>query len=125
MRRLFANSLVVARQWCFEAARPLSYPGNEMNQTAGTSPAIDHILVSAVVTLRLHAASAVHLVLLSPILIPLLLIGAVAAIETAGCGAEHAMMTGVVTGDATDQRSLDAAPGLGGLRRRQREYGNR
>jgi hypothetical protein len=47
-------------------------------------------------------------------LLPLvLLVGAVTAIEAAGRGAEYAVMTGIVTGDAADHGALDAALGVG------------
>jgi len=127
MPNTLSSSVCKDRDTRHEARRARVHVNREngTNQTAGTSPAIDHILISAVVALSLHAAAVVHLALLSPVLIALLLIGTVAAIETAGRGAEHAMMTGVVTGDAANQGALDAALGLGGLRRRQRECGNR
>jgi hypothetical protein len=47
------------------------------------------------------------------VLLALLLIGAMAAIGASGNGPEHAMMTGIVTGDAADHGTLQAALGLG------------
>src|SRR5229473_647532 len=38
-----------------------------------------------------------------------LLLGAVAAVEAAGGGAEHAVMAGIVTGDAADRGAFQAA----------------
>jgi hypothetical protein len=52
------------------------------------------------------------LLLLAHFLLP----GVVAAVEAAGDGAEHTMMTGVVAGDAADRRAFQAAPGVGGIR---------
>jgi hypothetical protein len=46
--------------------------------------------------------------------LPFLLLGVAAAIEAAGSGAEDAVMTGVVAGDAADDGALDAAFGIGG-----------
>ena len=46
--------------------------------------------------------------------LPLLLPGAVAAVEAAGGRAQQAMMAGHVTGDAANRRTLQAALGLGG-----------
>jgi hypothetical protein len=57
-----------------------------------------------------HSSLAVILALL----LALLLLGAMAAIETAGGCAEHAVMASVVTGDAADRGALQAALGFGG-----------
>src|SRR6185437_5254708 len=54
----------------------------------------------------------------------LLLRGAVMAVEAAGGGAEHAVMAGNMAGDAADDGALDAALGVGGRHRRQRERGD-
>jgi type IV secretory pathway TrbL component len=69
--------------------------------------------------MRLQLALPVHLALL--LLLLLLLVGVVAAVETAGGGAEHAVMTGIVAGDAADDGALDAALGIGGGGRAQHE----
>jgi len=47
------------------------------------------------------------------LLLPLLILGVVAAVETAGRRAKHAVMTGVMPGHAADHGALDAASGLG------------
>ena len=44
---------------------------------------------------------------------PLLLLGAVAAVEAAGGGTEHAVMAGIVTGNAADHGAFQAALGVG------------
>src|ERR1035441_2395032 len=44
---------------------------------------------------------------------PLLLLGVMAAVEAAGGRAEHAVMGGIVAGDAADHRALQAALGTG------------
>ena len=46
----------------------------------------------------------------------LLLLRVAAAVDAAGDGAEHAVMAGIVTGDAADRRALQAALGIGGGR---------
>ncbi len=56
------------------------------------------------------------------VLLPRLLVGAVAAVEAAGGGAEPAVMSGKVPGDAADRGALEAAPGIGGGRCREREH---
>jgi hypothetical protein len=43
------------------------------------------------------------------LLLPLLFLGAVAAVEATGGGAEHAVMSGIVTGDAADHGAFQAA----------------
>src|SRR6185312_15118270 len=43
------------------------------------------------------------------LLLAILLVGAVAAVEAAGGGAEHAVMAGVMAGDAADHGALEAA----------------
>ena len=48
----------------------------------------------------------------------LLLLGMVPAVEAAGGGAEQAVMTGIMAGDAADDGTLDAALGVGGGSRR-------
>jgi hypothetical protein len=48
----------------------------------------------------------------------------VAAVEAAGGGAEHPVMSGIVAGDAADHRALDAALGGGGRRREDDERGD-
>jgi len=50
--------------------------------------------------------------LLIALTLTVLLVGVVAAVEAAGGGAEHAMVTGVMAGDATDDGALDAALGV-------------
>ena len=67
---------------------------------------------------------------LTLLLLQLLLPGVAAAVDAAGDGAEHAVMAGIVTGDAADRRALQATLGIGGGRsqreRRDGEYnGNR
>jgi hypothetical protein len=53
--------------------------------------------------------------------LPRLLFGAVTAVETAGGRTKHAVMAGIVTGDAADHRALQAALGVGAAgRKRQR-----
>jgi hypothetical protein len=47
------------------------------------------------------------------LLLAILLIGAVAAVETAGGSAEQAVMAGIMAGDAADGRALEAALGVG------------
>src|SRR5690242_14355731 len=44
-----------------------------------------------------------------------------AAVEAAGGGTEHAVMTGIMAGDAADDGALDAALGVGGGGRAQHE----
>ena len=61
---------------------------------------------------ELHPPLAVHLGLL---LLTILLLGAMPAIEAAGGGTEHAVVTGIMAGDAADDGALDAALGLGSL----------
>ena len=51
------------------------------------------------------------------LLLPLLLVGAMAAVEASGGGAEHAVMAGKVTGDAADHGAFQAALGVGRWRR--------
>jgi hypothetical protein len=48
----------------------------------------------------------------------------VVAVEAAGGGAEHAVMAGIVAGDAADHGALDAALGVGRCCRRKRERGD-
>jgi len=76
---------------------------------------------------RWEARFASHLLLpgrcLALLLLKLLLPGVAAAVDAAGDGAEHAVMAGIVTGDAADHRTLDAALGVGGIRS-QRQRGN-
>jgi hypothetical protein len=47
------------------------------------------------------------------LLLPGLFLGAMAAVGAAGDGADHAVMAGIVTGDAADHGALDAALGVG------------
>src|SRR5258708_34362045 len=47
------------------------------------------------------------------LLLARLLLGVAAAIDTAGDRTEHAMMDGIVTGDAADHGALQAALGVG------------
>ena len=68
----------------------------------------------------LHPAGAVidrQILILRLLLLTLLLLGAVAAIEAAGGGAKHAMVTSVMTGDAADCGALQATLGFGALGR--------
>ena len=58
------------------------------------------------------------------LLLSLLFLGTVTAIEAAGGSANQTMMTGIVTGDAADHCALQAAPGIGGRRGRQRQRGS-
>jgi hypothetical protein len=67
---------------------------------------------------ELHPPLAVHLGLL---LLTILLLGAMPAIEAAGGGTEHAVVTGIMAGDAADDGALDAALGLGSLGGKQRQ----
>ena len=53
-----------------------------------------------------------------------LLLGVVPAVEAAGGGAEHAVVAGIVTGDAADRRPFQAALGVGGRRRNRHERGS-
>ena len=71
---------------------------------------------------RLSNIRALALLLL---LLPLqfLLFGVAAAVNASGDGAEHAVMNGIVTGDAADHRALQAALGIGRIRS-QRERGS-
>ena len=48
-----------------------------------------------------------------PLLLACLPVGGVAAIEAAGGGAEHAVMTGEMSGSTSDDGALDAALGIG------------
>jgi len=69
------------------------------------------------------------LLLLLPLLLPFLLVGVMAAVEASGGGAEHAMMSGVMAGDAADSGALQAALGVGRMsrerkRRRGEQCGN-
>ena len=57
------------------------------------------------------------------LLLPLLLFGAVAAVEAAGGGTKQALMPRIVTGNAADHRALQAAFGLGAIGR-EGERGN-
>jgi hypothetical protein len=62
--------------------------------------------------------------LLGPrLLLPLLLFGAMAAIEAAGSRTEPTMMTGIVTGNTANDRALEAAFGFGAIGR-DSERGN-
>ena len=56
-----------------------------------------------------------------PLLLPLLPVGSVAAIEAAGGGAKHAVMTGEMAGGTSDDGALDAALGIGGGSGRERQ----
>ena len=47
------------------------------------------------------------------LLLALLLVGTMASVKTAGCRAERTVMAGIVTGDAADHGTLQAALGLG------------
>ena len=68
-----------------------------------------HIPLVAVIVAESHsAAPALRLLLL-----PRLLLGTMASIEAAGGSAKHAMVAGIVTGDAADHSALQAALGLG------------
>jgi hypothetical protein len=62
------------------------------------------------------------LLLLLPLL-QLLLPGVAAAVDASGDGAEHAVMAGIVTGDAADRCALQAALGVGwfGSQRERRD----
>ena len=51
------------------------------------------------------------------LLLPLLLLGAMATVEAAGSGTKHAVMTGIMTGDAADHGALQATLGLGAFGR--------
>src|SRR3954452_20747761 len=57
------------------------------------------------------------------ILLAILLVGAVTAVGAAGDGAEHAVMAGIVTGDAADHGALQAAFCIGGRSCDERECG--
>src|SRR6185437_10693890 len=46
------------------------------------------------------------------VLLAVLFVGAVAAVGAAGDGAEHAVVSGIVTGDAADRGALQAALGV-------------
>ena len=46
--------------------------------------------------------------------LPILFVGAVAAVEAAGGGAEHAMVAGIMAGDAADHGAFQAAFCVGG-----------
>jgi hypothetical protein len=52
------------------------------------------------------------LALLIALALAVLLVGVVAAVEAAGGGAEHTMVTGVMAGDAADHGALEAALGV-------------
>ena len=61
-----------------------------------------------------------------PLLLPFPLVGGVTAVEAAGGGSEHAVVTGKMSGSAADDGALDAALGVGsGGRQRQRGDGER
>src|ERR1700733_11548565 len=67
-----------------------------------------------------HPARAVidrQILALRLLLLTLLLLGAVTAIEAASGRAKHAVMAGIVTGDAADHGALQATLGLGALGR--------
>ena len=49
---------------------------------------------------------------------------AVAAVEAAGGGAEHAVMAGIMAGDPADDRTLDSALGVGRRARGNGKHGN-
>src|SRR5580692_3486347 len=51
---------------------------------------------------------------------PLLLPGVTAAVDAAGDRAEHAVMDGIVPGDAADRGALQAALGVGGFNRQRK-----
>ena len=57
------------------------------------------------------------------LLLPLLLLGAMTPVEAARSRAKHPMMTGIVTGNTSDHRALQAAFGLGAIGR-EGERGN-
>src|SRR4051794_6986923 len=58
------------------------------------------------------------------VLLPVLLIGVMAAVETAGGSTQQAVMAGVMARDATDHGAFEAALGLGGRREEQCDGGN-
>jgi hypothetical protein len=58
------------------------------------------------------------------VLLPRLLLGAVAAVEATGGGAERAVMAGIVAGDPADYGAFQAAFGVGGRCCRERENGD-
>ena len=60
-------------------------------------------------------------ILILRLLLPFLLLGAVAAVETAGGSAEQTVMTGIMTGDAADHGTLQAPLGFGGTGGRNRK----
>jgi hypothetical protein len=57
--------------------------------------------------------AALALALLIALALAVLLVRVVAAVKTASGGAEHAMMAGIMAGDAADHGALDAALGVG------------
>jgi hypothetical protein len=67
-----------------------------------------------------HPARAVidrQILALRLLLLTLLLLGAVTPIEAASGRTKHAVMAGIMTGDAADHGTLQATLGLGALRR--------
>jgi hypothetical protein len=67
--------------------------------------------------------SAPALLWLLPLLLPLLFVGAMAADEASGGGAEHAVMSRVMAGEAADRGAFQAALGVGRIcsKRKRRE----
>jgi hypothetical protein len=59
-----------------------------------------------------------------PLLLARLPVRGVAAIEAAGGGAEHTVMTGEMSGSASDDGALDAALSIGGGSGRERQRGD-
>src|ERR1700761_1764315 len=85
--------------------------GGDVPNGAGSSRAGGSVLYLPLRILLRGGPLALLLLLLAR-----LLLGAMAAIGAAGDGAEHAVMAGIVTGDAADRGALQAALGVGGIR---------
>ena len=65
-----------------------------------------------------------RLALLLPLLLPFLLVGAVTTIDTAGGGAQPAVVRGIVADNATYGGALEATPGIGGRTQGERKRCN-
>jgi hypothetical protein len=79
---------------------------------AGTKPGHDENTVASFPGERSHLLLPGRRLALT-LLLPRLLLGAMAAVEASGGSAKHAVMAGIVTGDAADHGAFQAAFGVG------------
>jgi len=87
----------------------------ERKRRAGTHRSRQFTTAMTEETLHLVLTGGRLALTLGLLLLPLLraLVGLVTAIEASRGGSQYAMMAGIMTGDAADHRTLDAALGLG------------